>query len=181
MSEDHRSTDEVTFDVPDDDVFDAKAYAPEDYVTLAVFWVLAFDVFLQFFSRYVLGNSIAWTEEMARYLLVIVGFLGSAMAVRKCSHIAVEFFYRYMPGIVGRTMSTLVDLVSIAFYLAIGWVTFKLANQTDSMMVSVDIPKSLLYYVVLIGYVLMIFRAVQAMIRHWREGTSELMFTDDKR
>lgn len=181
MTEDRRPAEEVTFEVPDDDVFDARDHGIEDYVTFGVFWILAFDVFLQFFSRYVLGNSIAWTEEMARYLLVMVGFLGSAMAVRTCSHISVEFFYRYMPGVVGRIMSTLVDLVSIAFYLAMSWLTLKLANQTTSMMVSVDIPKSLLYYLVLCGFVLMTLRAIQATIRHWREGTSELMFTDDKR
>ena len=62
---------------------------------LAVFWALAVVVFLQFFTRYVLNSSLGWTEEIARYLLIVVTFLGSAMAVRKRSHIAVEFCYRY--------------------------------------------------------------------------------------
>ncbi|MGO2054644.1 MAG: TRAP transporter small permease, partial [Halomonadaceae bacterium] len=90
----HDATDEISFAGLDDDSFDIREYAMEDFLTLGIFWLLALDVFLQFFSRYVLGNSIAWTEEMARYLLVMVGFLGSTMAVRKGSHIAVEFFYR---------------------------------------------------------------------------------------
>ena len=68
---------------------------------LAVFWGLAVVVFLQFFTRYVLNSSLGWTEEIARYLLIVVTFLGSAMAVRKRSHIAVEFCYRYF-GPAGR-------------------------------------------------------------------------------
>jgi len=109
-------TDETSLAGLDDDSFNIHDYAVEDFLTLGIFWLLALDVFMQFFSRYVLGNSIAWTEEMARYLLVMVGFMGSTMAVRKGSHIAVEFFYRYMPGWLGRAMSTLVDLINIAFF-----------------------------------------------------------------
>ncbi|HYX90250.1 MAG TPA: TRAP transporter small permease, partial [Myxococcaceae bacterium] len=72
-------------------------YAPEDYVALTFFWVLALVVFLQFFTRYVLRDSYAWTEEVARYLLICVTFLGTAMAVRKNSHVQVVFFYRWFP------------------------------------------------------------------------------------
>ncbi len=50
---------------------------------LVIFWVLAFVVFLQFFTRYVLNNSLGWTEEIARFLLIGVTFIGSVMAVRK--------------------------------------------------------------------------------------------------
>ncbi|SHF19744.1 TRAP-type C4-dicarboxylate transport system, small permease component [Modicisalibacter ilicicola DSM 19980] len=179
MSEDRVPHSADTFEFLEEDEFNWRDYAIEDYVTLVVFWLLAIDVFLQFFSRYVLGSSIAWTEEMARYLLVVVCFLGSAMAVRKGSHIAVEFFYRYMPGRVGLTMSTLVDIVRVIFFIAGSWITYKLADRTNAMMVSVDIPKSVIYYLVLVGFLLMLLRSIQAAIRHWREGTSELIFTED--
>ncbi len=53
----------------------------EDWVTLAVFWVMVVCVFLQFFTRYVLNNSLAWTEEIAINALVVVVFLGS----RRCA------------------------------------------------------------------------------------------------
>lgn len=168
------------FEVPDDDDrIRPGDYGIEDYLTLVVFWLLALDVFVQFFSRYVLGNSIAWTEEIARYLLVAVGFLGSAMAARKGSHIAVEFFYRYLSEPTARVMWTLVDLVRIAFLGMLAWITWQLAQRTNSMMVSVDLPKSLLYYVVLFGVVLMLVRSIQLAVRHWRTGESELMFRDD--
>ena len=65
-------------------------YWIEDWIAFAVFWALAVVVFLQFFTRYVLNNSLGWTEEIARYLLIAVTFIGAAMAMRKRSHIAVE-------------------------------------------------------------------------------------------
>jgi TRAP-type C4-dicarboxylate transport system permease small subunit len=177
MTTEDGSSDDVVFQIEEDDTFEWRDYGIEDYLTLVVFWILALDVFLQFFSRYVLGNSIAWTEEMARYLLVVVGFLGGAMAVRKGTHIAVEFFYRYMARTMARVMSTLVDIVNIIFFAVTAWITYKMAQTTGAMMVSVDIPKSLLYYVVLAGFVLMLLRSIQVAIRHWREGTSPLIDT----
>ena len=55
-----------------------------------IFWGLAFIVFLQFFTRYVLNDSLAWTEEIARYGLMWVVFIGAAMVTRRNTHIAVE-------------------------------------------------------------------------------------------
>ncbi|TFH88234.1 TRAP transporter small permease [Billgrantia azerbaijanica] len=175
MSQPDHNDESTVFDFVEEDSFRARDYAPEDYLTLGIFWLLALDVFLQFFTRYVLGNSIAWTEEMARYLLVAVGFLGSTMAVRKGTHIAVEFFYRYMPPWMARAMSTAVDLVNIVFFAAMVWITYHLAGRTTALMASVDIPKSYLYYLVMLGFALMFVRAVQVAIRHWRSGTSPLL------
>ena len=60
-----------------------------DALVFAIFWILFGIVFLQFFTRYVLNNSLGWTEEIARYLLILVTFVGSVTAMRKGSHIAV--------------------------------------------------------------------------------------------
>ena len=52
-------------------------------------------VFHQFFTRYVLNDSYAWTEEIASYCLICVVFIGSAMCVRPSRHIHVDFLYRF--------------------------------------------------------------------------------------
>ena len=43
---------------------------PEDWMAFVLFWGLAFIVFLQFFTRYILNDSLSWTEEIARYGLM---------------------------------------------------------------------------------------------------------------
>ena len=54
---------------------DLSVYGVEDWFTLATFWLMVGCVVLQFFTRYVLNNSYAWTEEIAIYALVVVVFL----------------------------------------------------------------------------------------------------------
>ena len=150
-----------------DDSFRFADHAAEDYVSLVVFWALIFVVFLQFFTRYVLGDSTTWTEEIARYLLILVGFIGSVMAVRKGSHIMVEFFYHYMPPWLVRTLNILVDLTCVLFYTMLAWITFQLAGRTGGMMISVDVPKSVLYYAVCAAFVMMALRGIQRMVKHY--------------
>ena len=69
---------------------------PEDWLAFVIFWGLAFIVFLQFFTRYVINDSLAWTEEIARYGLIWVVFIGAAMVTRRNSHIAVELVSNLM-------------------------------------------------------------------------------------
>lgn len=158
----------------DDDSFYFSDHAIEDYITLVIFWALIFVVFLQFFTRYVLGDSTTWTEEIARYLLILVGFIGSVMAVRKGSHIMVEFFYHYMPPWLVRILNLAVDLTCVAFYTMLAWVTYQLAGRTGGMMVSVDVPKSVLYYAVCIAFVLMAMRGMQRMVKHYLSAPRRL-------
>jgi hypothetical protein len=63
----------------------------------AFFWLLGLNVFYQFFTRYVLNDSAAWTEEIARYLLICTVFMGVAASVRRTRHIHVDFLYRLIP------------------------------------------------------------------------------------
>ena len=103
---------------------DISHYGWEDWFTLVVFWLLALDVFYQFFTRYVLADSAAWTEEIARYLLIGTVFVGAAIGVAKNNHIQVDLLYRYLPPKAGRVLATGVDLLRIAFFAAMAVLTW---------------------------------------------------------
>jgi TRAP-type C4-dicarboxylate transport system permease small subunit len=154
---------------------DISIYAWEDWFTFAVFWLLALDVFYQFFTRYVLSDSAAWTEEIARYLLIVVTFIGSAMAVRRNTHIHVEFFYRYLPHAAGRALSTFVDVVRAAFFAYATYLSCLLVLPMRNLkMTVIDFSVAWIYSFVAFGFALMTFRAIQLILRHWRQGWSVL-------
>ena len=149
-------------------------YRLEDAPAFFAFWALAVVVFLQVFTRYVLNDSIAWTEEIARYLLICVAFLGAGMAVRKNSQIYVQYFYRFLPFWLQRILSTIVDLGNIAFLCIAAWLTYRIINTVKQRMAAIDLPMSALYWVVLAGIIVMIVRAIQVAWYHWRSGASGL-------
>ena len=158
-----------------DDPVDLAAYGFEDWVSLGIFWALALVIFYQFFTRYALNDSASWTEEIARYLLIGVAFVGAAMNVRKNNHIHVDFVYRLVPRWAGRALSTLVDVLRIAFLGYCVWLTWLLIGKIGSSRMSVvDLPMGIVYSVVMFGFALMTVRAVQVAIGNLRRGYSLL-------
>jgi TRAP-type transport system small permease protein len=162
------------FQVEDDPV-DLSIYRLEDWLGFGVFWILAATVFHQFFTRYVLNNSAAWTEEIARYLLVCTVFIGIIGSVRKNNHIHVDFFYHLLPGWITRPLSVLVDLTRVAFFAYAVWLTFQLIIRIGGQPMSVvQVPIGWVYGVVMVSFAAMTLRAVEVAIRHWRNGYSIL-------
>ncbi|HMH17104.1 MAG TPA: TRAP transporter small permease [Burkholderiales bacterium] len=158
-----------------DEAVRLSVYAWEDWITLAVFWILAVVVFYQVFTRYVLNDAAGWTEEIARYLLIAVTFLGGAMAVRRSTHIQVDFVYRFIPRAAGRVMATFVDAVRIGFFGYAVWLTWLLIDRIGNQrMAVIELPIGLVFGAMLIGFALMFGRSLQVACKHWRQGYSAL-------
>jgi TRAP-type C4-dicarboxylate transport system permease small subunit len=162
------------FHVQDEEV-DISQYRIEDWIAFAIFWVLALVIFYQFFTRYALNDSASWTEEIARYLLIATAFVGAAIGVRKNNHIQVDFLYRLLPRKVTRPLSTLVDVIRILFFGYCIWLTYALMQKIgSSRMAIIDWPIGILYAFVLLGFVLMTWRAVLVARDNWKRGYSVL-------
>lgn len=70
------------------------------------------------FFRYVMQSPFMWTEEVARYLLVWMGFIAISIALRQDKHIKVEVLDKLVPALVGSVIGYLVDAL-IAFFFVI--------------------------------------------------------------
>ena len=162
------------FDVHDDPV-DLSQYTFEAWIAFGFFWVLALTIFYQFFTRYVLNDSAAWTEEIARYLLICVVFIGIAAIVRSNRHIHVDFFYRYLSPQIARGLSTVVDVLRVVFFAAAVVLTWQMMQKMGNYrMTIVDLPMNLVYGVCAVGFAFAAVRAVQVGIEHWKQGYSVL-------
>lgn len=173
--EDHGLTPPVSLEEEEIDLSDHQW---DDSLVLILFWVLAGVVFLQFFTRYILNDSVAWTEEIARYLLIGVTFLGSVMATRKQSHIAVEFIFRWVPRTGRRIAQFSIDVITTAFFIVLAVLTVQIAGRTRQLMVSLELPKSIIYWIVVAAFVCMALYSAWNTWVHLRDGTSKLIDPD---
>ena len=144
---------------------DLSNYAVEDWLTLAVFWAMALCVFLQFFTRYALNDSLTWTEEIAANCLVIVVFMGSVMCVCTGRHIVVDLIFNFLPQRLGRGLQVVVDVICIGFFGYMSWLLWRYVDIVGGeRMVSVDLPRGFVFYTVLIAFVLMLLRSAQNFV-----------------
>ena len=173
-SNEHVMGEDGQFHVTDEAV-DLRVHRWEDWISLALFATLAFIVFYQVFTRYVMNDPAGWTEEIARYFLVAIVFIGAAMSVRKNNHIQVDVFYRLMPRLLARILSSAVDLVRCTFLGYATWLTWLLIDKIGAQrMAIVDLPMGLVFGAMLFGFAMMFFRSLQVAWRHWRSGWSVL-------
>jgi TRAP-type C4-dicarboxylate transport system permease small subunit len=143
----------------------------EGWAALALFWALGLTVFYQFLTRYAFNDSAAWTEEIARYLLIGVVFVGAAVGVKRNNHIHVDFLYRYLPPSAGRVLATVVDVLRIAFFAATVGLTLQMMMRMGNYkMTIIDAPMNIVYGVCLAGFAAMLVRAVVLAVQHWRRG-----------
>ncbi len=154
---------------------DLSRYAFEDWLTLALFWAMVACVFLQFFTRYALNNSFAWTEEIAINVLVGVVFLGSVMCVRLSRHIHVDVLYHYLPKRTARMLALAVDVIRIGFFVYMSELMWRYVSiVARERMTTIDLPRNVFFYAVFAAFVLMLIRSIQVFVANWRRGYSVL-------
>jgi TRAP-type C4-dicarboxylate transport system permease small subunit len=141
---------------------------PEDWIAFVLFWALAIIVFLQFFTRYILNDSLAWTEEIARYGLMWLAFIGGAVVTRKKTQIAVELLGNLMaPGRLRTALFALVDLVTLGFMGLLAYFSISIVGRMQAQTMTVfDLPMSLVYGGVSFGCFLMLIRQAITVWTH---------------
>ncbi|GLQ36179.1 ABC transporter permease [Amylibacter marinus] len=154
-----------------DDISDVRWM---DIPVLGVFSVLFFIVALQFFTRYVLNDSLGWTEEIARYLLILLGFIGGITCVRKGKHIYLEFIFGYLPRQIIKPIVVLTEVLVTYFWGYCGWLAIELAQKSRSNMVSIDLPKAYVYYIVSAGCFFMALFAALKFLEAVRKPSDQV-------
>ena len=88
-----------------------------EYVLFGLGFSMSIIVAVQVFCRYVLNHSLFWSEELARYLLVWLTFLGASVAYYRSVHPGIDVIYARMPDTIRKAAAVTVHLLSITFFL----------------------------------------------------------------
>jgi len=107
--------------------------------------------------RYLFSHSMIFTEELSRYLMVWIVFLGSALAIRDGSHIHIQILVKRL----GPRMQQNVKLASYALIIAfLVFITVEglkiLPRQLQQMCITIDISLFYFYLAIPVGSILMI-------------------------
>ncbi|WP_135076469.1 TRAP transporter small permease [Terasakiella sp. SH-1] len=154
---------------------DVSDFSWVDTPGLIFFWILMVVVFLQFFTRYVLNDSLGWTEEVARFLLILVAFCGAITGARKGTHIFLEFFYRFVPTPVAKALSILAELINVTFFGYMAYVGYQLAEVTRQNMISIPVPKAMIYWAVAISFAIMAVYSVIWLVHKIRSDSKTIV------
>ena len=69
----------------------------EEFLMVVSLIMMTVIMGIQVFSRYVLGASLSWSEELTRYIFVWAGFLSVSYCTKRCVSIKIEQFVAMFP------------------------------------------------------------------------------------
>lgn len=140
----------------------------EEFFVIILLFIMAVVVFWQVVCRFVLKASLPWSEELSRYILVWVTFLGASIGVKRCAHIGVEAFLMILPKKLRGFMNYIIAFICVIFCLivfkeSLGIIEKQIVNSQVSP--AMQIPMWWAYLAVPVGMILMSIRFVQTAIK----------------
>lgn len=125
--------------------------------------LLVIDVVWQVTTRYLLGSASSFTEELARFLLIWIGLLGSAYAYRHNLHLAFDYFSSKAKGVTKKWLMlfihTLIALFALLVLVIGGFSLVQLTWELNQVSAALQIRLAWVYSVLPLTGLLIIFYA----------------------
>lgn len=122
-------------------------------------------VALQVFCRYVLNESLFWSEELSRFFLVWLTFLGASSAYYRKVHPGVDFLYEKMPTALQKSSIILTRVISIALFLVMIIYGYQFAYFVRlQISPALQIPKWIVLSIIPISGSILLFHAFTFLI-----------------
>lgn len=124
-------------------------------------------IIVQIFMRYVVQESLTWSEELARYLFVWATYLGVAYGVKKNAHICVEAVTAYLPARI-KTITYIVAQVIFLLFAALvvreGFVLSMKIFKFGQSSAALGMPMGVIYLAPTVGFALVFIRLIQNIV-----------------
>lgn len=139
-----------------------------DGFNLFLFIVLIILATAQVLFRYVIQYPLPWTEELARFTLVWVTFLGAASVTRRKLHLAVDFFVSKLPIRASRAVSFFFYLLTLIFLAVALWGAMVMMEESIPVFAG-SIPWLSIMYLYLGAVVGLSLMMVHVLIHFYRD------------
>ncbi len=142
-------------------------------VSILVFCVAALAVLLitNVFAR-TFFQSIYFAEEVSRFLVMLMTFVGVSFGVRKARHIRMGAFLDAMPPKMEKVFLIIISLVSAIVMGVMAWFSYKYlrnAMAMEHMTAALRVPKWTFYVIIPIGFGLACIQYLRTILKNFTE------------
>ena len=122
-------------------------------------------LFVNVVLRYVFSASTSWAEEMIRYLMIWITFIGGSVCVRHSAHIRMDFLLTLLPRSVANLRTRVVYLIAAGFCGALivySWQLVEFTIEMEQTSPAMGVPMWIPYLAMPLGSALMVLHFVIA-------------------
>jgi len=139
----------------------------EEYIMIITLPVMVVLVFGATVVRFFRLGSVPWADEGARYLMILLIFVGTAYGFRRNIHLGVSYVVDRLPARIQFFCIMLRTAILLGFAALMLHSTTSLIQLSMGFVqrtASLNLPMYQVYYIMLLGWILMIIRIIQAAL-----------------
>lgn len=134
------------------------------YVGMAIFIVLIAACVAQVFFRFILNNSLSWSEELARFSFIWMHMLGASLLIQGSEHAAVTAVLDLLKGGVRKAVDILIELIIFFDGAVMLYAGIKLAySSRANLSTAMSVPMWCINSSVAMAGILLMFQAFVAI------------------
>lgn len=138
------------------------------HILVVLMSLMVLNVLWQVFSRYVLGKPSAFTDELARFLMIWLGLLGAAYVSGRNDHVAIDVLAKRASKKRQKWLKRWVCIVIILFCLAAmvaggSWLVYT-TYELKQLSPALGLPLAYVYTVIPISGLLVVYGKVLTII-----------------
>jgi len=135
--------------------FDRALIRCNRWAVIAILGAMAVMVFANVALRFLTDHSIVWVEEVSRYLMIWLTFLGAGLVLRYGGHIGIEALHERFPRH-APALRAVVAILMLGFFAFMAWIGVRYASLTWGQTTAVmEIPIGAVYLAMPIGFTLL--------------------------
>jgi TRAP-type C4-dicarboxylate transport system permease small subunit len=130
--------------------------------------VMVTAIFIQVFMRYVIGSSLAWSEELARYCFIWLVYLGISFGVKKQRHIKVDVVLLLLKDKWKIVLNIIANIIFLAFAVFVVIYGYGIASKLltfGQTSPALQLPMGLVYLATPVGMGLTAIRIIQQLFQ----------------
>jgi TRAP-type C4-dicarboxylate transport system permease small subunit len=142
-------------------------YKVSVYLIILLVAVMVVVTFMEVVGRNVLGQSLSWSDELARYAFIWLTFIGASAVYKRNELVGFDLLMGKFPERVRFILTILLQIIIIGFILVIIYFGYK---QTFSRTVMIqhsaglNLPMYIPYLSIPIGMFMMLIHAIAFLI-----------------
>jgi C4-dicarboxylate transporter, DctQ subunit len=116
----------------------------------------------------IMGSGLTWSEELIRYFLIWVTFVGMSVCARHNEHMGIEFIPQMLKGVPYKILMSLIYSIGLAFSVMLILYSSQLVSfsvQTGQVTSGIGIPFSVIYAIIPLSGVLLVIRYIQQIVK----------------
>lgn len=126
---------------------------------------------IQVFSRYILGMSLSWSEEITRYLFIWSAFLSVSLCTRKCISIKIDQFIQLFPKrgkSLWKVLNLTVEFVFFVYLIPYSFIYLKNTIESGQVSPACGIPMYYVQAAPFVCFIITAFRIAQRWFGEWK-------------